>query len=172
MYAIKASIEGAQNVVEIVRPISERLFEKKLKESKEWKNTFSVVKSAYLALNPYFEVAPDRYGGFGLFYRGKEPIESRTVLRTTPCGFVRTLPDGVTDWSVMTSERSNEQLLLVDPIRFVNSDCDPNCEYDFSSEAGVVQLRTKRRIFSGSELLVCYSDEYFDISSCKCRTNV
>ena len=65
---------------------------------------------------------------------------------------------------------NGDQLLLVGPMRFVNSDCDPNCEYDFSSSDGVVQLKVKRTAYPGSEVLVKYGDEFFEKNTCRCQT--
>ena len=56
------------------------------------------------------------------------------------------------------------------PVRFVNSDYNPNCEYDCSSVSGVVQLRTKKRISSNSEILVKYWPEFFEQNFFKCQT--
>ena len=96
-------------------------------------------------------------------------MKPQSVIRG-PIGFLRPIPDGVTDWSVMRSERTGENLILVGPIRFVNSDCNPNCEYDFSSSLGVFQLRTKRRITRQSELLAKYGPGFFEQNACRCRT--
>ena len=70
----------------------------------------------------------------------------------------------------MSSERTGKQLLLLGPVRFLNSDCSPNCEYDFSSVSSVVQLRIKKRINPGDELFVKYGAEFFELNSCLCRT--
>ena len=94
-------------------------------------------------------------------YIGTEDLKPQSVIKG-PIGFLRPIPDGVNDWSVMGSERTGEILILVGPIRFVNSDCTPNCEYDFSSSLGVVQLRTKRRIMRQSELLAKYGPEFLN----------
>ena len=97
-------------------------------------------------------------------------LKTKTVLRGKPLGFVRPVPDGITEWSVMRSSRTVDQLLLVGPMRFVNSDCDSNCEYDFSSSDGVVQLKVKRTVYPGSEVLVKYDDEFFEKNTCRCQT--
>ena len=98
-------------------------------------------------------------------------MQPATVFRRNPVGFVRAIPDGVvTNLSVMRSERTGEQLLLQGPLRFVNSDCNPNVEYDYSSDLGVVQLRVKRKIKPGDELFVKYGDEFFESNCCLCRT--
>ena len=70
----------------------------------------------------------------------------------------------------MSSERTGKQLLLLGPMPFVNSDCCPNCEYDFSCELGIIQLRVKRRISHGDELFVKYGTEFFESKACLCRT--
>ena len=55
-------------------------------------------------------------------------------------------------------------------MRFVNSDCSPNCEYDFSSELGIIQLHVKRRLSHGDELFVKYGTEFLESKACLCRT--
>ena len=110
------------------------------------------------------------YGGYRLNYVGDVDLQASIVIKA-PIGFVRTIPDGITDWSVMRSERTGENLLLVGPNRFVNSDCNPNWEYDFSSSSGIVQLRTKRSITKNSELLVPkFGPKFFERNYCKCHT--
>ena len=70
----------------------------------------------------------------------------------------------------MSSERSGKQLILLGPVRFVNSDCEPNCEYDFSSDSGIVQLRVKKRLNPGDEVFVKYGPDFFELNECRCRT--
>ena len=94
-----------------------------------------------------------------------------TVLRRNPIGFLAPVAKNiVTDLSVMSSERTGETLLLLGPLRFLNSDCEPNCEYDYSSDSGIVQLRVRRRVNPGDELFVKYGPEFFEANACRCRT--
>ena len=72
--------------------------------------------------------------------------------------------------AVMSSERTGETLLLLGPLRFPNLDCKPNCEYDYSSDSGIVQLRVRRRVNPGDELFVKYGPEFFEANACRCRT--
>ena len=135
-------------------PFSKRIFDQRVSDNFDWKKTYEVMCKAYESLSPDFVVENDNYGGYCLVYHGKELLKTKTVLRGKPLGFVRPVPDGITEWSVMRSSLTGDQLLLAGPMRFVNSDCDPNCEYDFSSSDGVVQLKVKRTVYPGSELLV------------------
>ena len=126
---------------------------------------------SYENLQPLFSITHDSYGGYRLLYQGKRLVYPPFVFRKVPVGFVAKVPEGVvTDLSIMSSERTGEQLLLLGPIRFVNSDCDPNCEYDFSSDAGIVQLKVKKRISPGDEIFVKYGPEFFENNACECRT--
>ena len=60
-------------------------------------------------------------------YSGKHPVNPPSVLRRNPVGFISVVPEGVvTDLSIMSSERTCEQYILLGPMRFVNSDCSPN----------------------------------------------
>ena len=93
------------------------------------------------------------------------------VFKRNPVGIIRSVPDGVsTNLSLMSSERTGEQLLLLGPIRFVNSDCAPNCEYDFSTDLGIFQLLFRKRIHPGEEIFVKYGDIFFEHNDCRCRT--
>ena len=101
----------------------------------------------------------------------KTCVSAKTVFKRNPLGFVREIPEGVvTDLSIMSSERTGKQFILLGPVWFVNSDCDPNAEYDFSSEDGIVQLRVKRRIKPGDEIFVKYGPHFFEFNACLCRT--
>ena len=104
-------------------------------------------------------------------YNVKDVIKPPYVFKKNPIGFVKVVPKGaVSNLSVMTSERTGQELLLLGPLRFVNSDCNPNCEYDYSDDAGLVQLRVKRKISPGDELLVKYGPQFFESNSCLCRS--
>ena len=63
-------------------------------------------------------------------------------------------------------------MLLLGPVRFVNSDCEPNCEYDFTSDNDIVRIKTRRKLKPGEEVTVKYSNDFFDINSCLCKTCV
>ena len=79
-----------------------------------------------------------------MVYTGKDVVEHSSVFRRNRVGLVTTVPDVVvTDLSITSSERTGDQLLLLGPIRFLNSDCKPNCEYDFASESSIVQIRVR-----------------------------
>ena len=60
--------------------------------------------------------------------------------------------------------------LLAGSFRFVNSSCDPNCRYEFTSSDGspCVKLKTLRAIQSGEELTVFNGEEFFESSECRC----
>ena len=171
LFAVKRYVETEfRSAEELVRPLSERIFNKRISTENARKDTFEKLCHAYGSLETDFHIAYDKYEGYRLMYCGKEALAVNTVLRGKPIGFVRPIPDGVTDWSVMRSERTGENLLLVGPIRFVNSDCSPNCDYDFSSITGIVQLKTKKRIFCGQEILVKYGADFFEQNQCRCAT--
>ena len=88
-----------------------------------------------------------------------------------PCLFYQRGPRGCGNkLSLMSPELTGKQLLLLGPMRFVNSDCSPNCEYDFSSELNFVQLRVKKRLNPGDEVIVKYGPDFFETNACLCRT--
>ena len=154
-----------------VEPMKEGIFRRNLRREQKWKNAYQVVCSAYENLAPNFEIRHDSFGCYRVLYAGKDPIQPLIVLKQNPIGFIKEVPEGVvTNLSVMSSERTGKQLLLLVPMRFVNSDCSPNCEYDFSSEVGIVQLRVRKRINHGDEILVKYGPDFFEMNACRCRT--
>ena len=171
-FAVQRLIETAERpAMKAVTPMRESSFERKLKNEIKWRDMFETVSNAYKNLSPNFEIVHDQFGGYRLIYRGSNVLKPSSILRQNPVGFVAVVPDGaVTDLSIMSSERTGEQLLLLGPIRFVNSDCEPNCDYDFSGDYGTVQLRVKRRINPGEELFVKCGAEVFEKNSCLCRT--
>ena len=118
-----------------------------------------------------FKKKYDSFGGYKLIYSDNKVLMPSTVLRRNPIGFLAPVAKNiVTDLSVMSSERTGETLLLLGPLRFLNSDCEPNCEYDYSSDSGIVQLRVRRRVNPGDELFVKYGPEFFEANACRCRT--
>ena len=173
-HAVKKLIERPERPAMITiasEPMRESIFEKRLVRDKKFKEIFDIFFLAYKNLQPNFVICTDNYGGYRLCYKGKNPVFPPQVFRRNPVGFVAQVPDGVvTDLSVMSSERTGQQLLLLGPVRFVNSDCNPNVEYDFSSDYGIVQLRVKRKINPGDEIFVKYGPEFFESNACLCRT--
>ena len=154
-----------------VEPLRESIFRKRISQDQKWKATYEAVCNAYENLAPNFSIRHDDFGGYKLVYSGKNVILPPIVLKRNPVGFVKEVPDGaVTNLSVMTSERTGKQLHLLGPMRFVNSECSPDCEYDFSSESGILQLRLKKRLIPGDELLVRYGPDFFKRNACLCRT--
>ena len=153
------------------QPMRHSSFQRKIERESTWRDTFEVFCKAYKNLSPDFEIKHDSFGGYRLVYTGRQTVSPGTVFKRNPVGFVTVVPDDVvTDLSVMSSKRTGEQLLLLGPMRFVNSDCEPNCEYDFSSDSQIVQLRVRKRISPGSEIFVKYGPEFFEANECRCRT--
>ena len=66
---------------------------------------------------------------------------------------------------------SSQSYLKLGPVRFVNSDCEPNCDYDFScQDTTIVRLRTLKTIHENMEINVMYGPEFFDEDECCCLT--
>ena len=108
-------------------PMDESVFDRKVVEEADWGEAHTVVLNAYGDLQSDFSIEYDSFGGYRLIYRRKIFVRPSTVFRRLSAGFERPVPDRVvTDLSVMSSERTGEQLILLGPVRFVNSDCEPN----------------------------------------------
>ena len=172
LFAVQSLVESAERpAMKTLAPMKESIFQRKLSKEKVWRETYEAFCSSYQNLSPSFSIEYDNFGGYRLVYTGKETVKPPFVFKRNPVGFIRSVPDGVsTNLSVMSSERTGEQLLLLGPIRFVNSDCAPNCEYDFSSDLGIVQLRVRKRNHPGEEIFVNYDDNFFEHNECRCRT--
>ena len=157
-FAVKKLVETLERpAMQPIQTLRESSFERKLSSDCRFRETFEAICLAYTKLEPSFKIRYDNYGGYRLLYEGTEIVWPPAIFKRNPLGFVTPVPDGVvTDLSLMSSERTGQQLLLLGPIRFVNSDCNPNCEYDFSSDCGIVQLRVKRKIKPGDEIFVKY----------------
>ena len=72
--------------------------------------------------------------------------------------------------TVAATELCNLPRLLAGTIRFVNSPCDPNCRYEFTSSNGIpcVRLKTLRIIQPGEEITVFYGKHFFETLECQC----
>ena len=172
LFAVQRLVEtGERSAMNTVQPMRETIFNRKLLKEKLWSDTFEAVCSTYRQLPPDFKIVHDNFGGYRLLYTGKKVVKPPHVFKPSPVGVVKVVPDGVvTDLSVMSSQRTNEQLLLLGPMRFVNSDCNPNCVHNFSGDDGLVKLEVRRRISPGDKIFVKYGPEFFELNACRCRT--
>ena len=171
-FAVEKYVQTAERpAMRTVKPMLETIFEKKLETNENWRNAYETVCAAYRNLNPLFSICYDNYGGYRLLYTGKSSVSAQTVFKRNSLGFVREIPEGVvTDLSIMSSEQTGKQLSLLGPVRFVILDCNPNAEYDFSSEDEIKQLRVKRLIKPGDKIFVNYGPHFFEFNACLCRT--
>ena len=104
LYAVKRKVENCYRSAEcIVRPLSERRFDHLVATTKLWRETYETVCSSYANLVPNFKIDLDKHNGYRLLYVGSEDLKPSAVIKG-PVGFVRPIPNGVTDWSVMCSE--------------------------------------------------------------------
>ena len=157
-------------LMKIFNPLKKPSFYRKIDSCSVWKEAYRSFCSPYENLKPTFSILHDNYGGYKLVYTGKDSVTPH-VFKKNPIDIVTAIPKGaVTNLSVMTSERTGQELLLLWPLRFANSDCNPNCEYDYSSDADFVQLRLKRKFNPGDELLVKCGPQFFEENCCICRT--
>ena len=142
-FAVESLVQTTDRpAMKTIEPLRESIFQQKLANNTLWKETFDTMCSAYENLSPNFKVCHNNFGGYRLTYKGNHTLYPSTVLKRVPVGFIAAVPEGVvTDLSVMSTERTGEQYILLCPIRFVNSDCNPNCKYNFASDFGIVQLR-------------------------------
>ena len=122
LFAVKRLVETENRpAMKTVQPLRETIFNRKILKEKKWNDTYEAVCEAYKQLPPNFKIAHDSFCGYRLLYTGKNVVKPPHVFKPSPIGFVKAVPDGVvTDLSVMSSRRTNEQLLLLGPIRFVN----------------------------------------------------
>ena len=155
-FAVESLVQTSERpAMRTIEPMNAVIFQRKLSRDIKWRETFDTVCAAYKNLYPRFQIKYDSFGGYKLIYSDNKVLMPSTVLRRNPIGFLAPVAKNiVTDLSVMSSERTGETLLLLGPLRFLNSDCEPNFEYDYSSDSGIVQLRVRRRVNPGDELFV------------------
>ena len=140
------------------------MFEKKCQEDIAYQDCYSLCSKAYKDLDSLFNIVPDIYGGYKLTYVGMDEVPPDTVFKTCPVGFLAPGPDNITDLSVIkkTSQNNPQDFPMLGPVRFVNSDCNPNCEYYFTSQQRVVRIKTLTKVKSGDEIVVKYGAEFFE----------
>ena len=149
-----------------------RNFYKWIQTKKPWKSCYETLLAAYDTISSDFKIVHDEYGGYKMMYIGKKCLRAKTVLVDGPKGFIKPIVEGTTDLSVITKTSDlSQSYLMLGPVRFVNSDCEPNCEYDFScQDTTIVRLRTLKTIHENMEINVMYGPEFFDEEECCCLT--
>ena len=151
----------------------ERVFQKIMAEEKLFEECYKFMRNLYGSIESEFSIKHDNFAGYKLLYCGKNPIPSRTVILNGPKGVLRPIPHHATDLSVIYkfSDKKKKSFIMLGPIRFINSDCNPNCEYDFSSlDKTLVRVRTLRKIKPTEEILVKHGDDFFENMECECQT--
>ena len=148
------------------------MFEKKCQEDIPYQDCYSLCSKAYKDLDSLFNVVPDNYGGYKLTYLGMDDVPLDTVIKTCPVGFLAPVPDNITELSVIkkTSQNNPQDFLMLGPVRFANSDCNPNCEYDITSQQRVVRIKTLTKVISGDEIVVKYGAEFLEAHQCLCSS--
>lgn len=146
------------------------MFEKKCQEDNAYRHCYSLCSKAYKDLDSLFNIVLDNYGGYKLTYVGMDDAPPDRVFKTCPVGFLTPVPDNITGLSVIkkTGQNKPQDFLMLGQIRFVNSDCNPNCEYGFTSQQRIVRFKTLTKVGSGDEIVVRYGAEFFEAHQCLC----
>ncbi|KAF8319590.1 uncharacterized protein EI90DRAFT_2903761, partial [Cantharellus anzutake] len=70
------------------------------------------------------------------------------------------------DFSVVQIMGGNSSMLFLGPARFVNHDCNPNCELERKDK--VMRFKVRRLIKAPEEITCFYADDYFGPGNCEC----
>lgn len=77
-------------------------------------------------------------------------------------------------FSIIKAGPGNHDHYLLGPVRYLNHDCEPNCELrrSGSSEHQIVNVHPLRPIQTGEELTISSGKHYFELfnQECRCRT--
>ena len=136
---VKELVEyGRLEAQTVVRLQSSRIFQAQTKMNPDLRNCYETVKESYSRLKVY-QIRHDTFGGYGLTYTGEVVIQPRTILRNGPLGYLSPVPDSVPSLSTvhLTSSQKGPHLML-GSVRFLNSDCEPICCYNFDRMDKVV----------------------------------
>ena len=155
----------------VLRLHSQRNFGSRLRANQHLARCYEKLKESCFRLDNY-STRRDIFGGYRLLYVGDLKKPAKSILRDGPLGHLVAVPDEVPPVSTvyLTSKQKRGPYLMLGSIRFPNSDCDPNWRYNFDRTDKVVQLETLKIITPGDELLVKYSEEFFDDEECLCCT--
>ena len=168
---VRQLVEYGERAAETVVPLmSSEQYEKFLQNSEDARKVHKVLDQAYKDLGAEFKIVHDLYGGYCLKYVGDKVIQKGFVFRDAPMGLLARVGPNQTKLSVVTKTSGGGEFLMLGTIRFVNSDCEPNCEYDLSSSDNIVKLRVKRKIKKNDELTVNYGQQFFGRFVCQCPT--
>ena len=170
--AVRAVIEyGNREAMTVLRLKPNGAFLSQCEKDQLLSKCFAICLESYKSLNGIYDIRHDDYGGYRMFYVGQVKIRARDLFPSSPLGFLTAIPENITDLSVIRKKSTpGVSFLMLGAVRFVNSDCNPNAEYDFGSDQKVVKLRSLKTIFPGTEILVKYSDDFFECYSCHCST--
>ena len=170
--AVRAVIEyGGRDAMTVLRLKPNGAFLKQCEKDQLLSTCFAICLVSYKSLSGVYGIRHDDFGGYRMIYVGQVRIRARDLFPSSPLGFLTAIPDNITDLSVFRKKSMpGVSFLLLGAVRFVNSDCNPNAEFDFGSDQKVVKLRSLKTILPGTEILVKYSDDFFECYSCHCAT--
>ena len=139
--------------------------------------TFIQLEQSYLRSLEDFEIKPiaKRFVSsdfsLGIFTKKDIPPENHLKIE----GFLAKIPHediipGVDDISLYLRDKgSNEPLLMLGSLAFVNSSCKPNCRYISRVRHGSVGIYSEKWIRTGDEITVKYGPDYFGPGNVLCE---
>ena len=119
-----------------------------------------------------FTFKPDQFGGYGLFYDGKQSLCSSTSFRKnylpSIVGYVEKIPAALVGCFADISLFEKTDLckfdrIMVGATRFANHSCRPNCKYTIfdSGKRKAIKLEILKQVNPGDEITVFYSSQKF-----------
>ena len=129
------------------------------------------------AIKANFTFKHDSFGGYGLFYVGKEslkPGKPDQDIENVWAAIEQIDAENESKISPVSvfkpTEICKKSRIMIGAVRFANHSCSPNCRYQITEwkRRKCVKLQIVREILPGEKITVFYGDSYIGEGNCEC----